>query len=154
MRIQAIWAAALSVVVAILVLGACEQQAPGAAPESNNNITRTYTIRSSQLRTTDISGVGYAGAEYDFPEISSEIVRRGLVQAYMQTDTPGDTSWGPLPLSVTVGVSPATVTLDFTYAYSQGKVTFAIYSNVPASILQNGLSAVDGWKLRVVVDPS
>ena len=140
-----------------LAFGACEQ-GPGAQPTSppkdSNNITRTYTIRSSQFRITDISGVGYAELVHDFPEITSAVLSRGLVHAYLQTNTPGDEAWGALPLSVGVGISPTTVTLDLTYAYEQGKVGFAIYSNVPARLLRIGLSTLDGWKFRVVVDPS
>ena len=143
--------------VIALVLAAC-QQGPGAnptsqQPEESNNITRTFIIRSSQFQVADIGSVGFAVVEYSFPEITSEIVSRGLIHAHIQSNEPGDDAWTTLPFSVTVGVS-TTITLDVTYGYTTGKVGFSIYSNVPASLLITGLSAVDGWKLRVVVDPS
>ena len=151
--------AIVGVVVALLI-GACEQ-GPGSprnqpnspSNEDANNVTRTFTIRSSQFQVTDISGLGYAGIGFSFPEIDSEVVRKGLVHAHMRTNSPGDDTWVTLPFSITIGVSP-TVTLDLTYGFSQGEVGFAIYSNVPASILRTALSDVDGWKMRVAVDPS
>ena len=150
---RALIVAALSTV--ILVFSAC-QQGPGSEQSSrqqDSNITRTYTIRSSQLRITDIGSLGYAEAQYDFPELSSEVVSRGLVHAYIQTNEPSDEAWLPLPFSGTVGVSPTTVTIDLTYAYVQGKIALAVYSNVPARLLRTGLSTLNGWKMRVVIDP-
>ena len=155
---------ALAGLVIALALGAC-QQGPGGggsttqqqATEKSNNITRTFTVRSSQFQIADIVsgsvGVGFAAAEYNFPEITSAVVGRGLVHAYIQSTEPGDEAWTTLPFSMTVGIS-TTITLDITYGYTQGKVGLSIYSNVPARLLRTGLSAVDGWKLRVVVDPS
>ena len=140
-----------------LVLAAC-QQGPGAnsatqQTEESNNLTRTFMIRSSQFQVVNIGSVGFAVVEYSFPELTAEIVSRGLVHAHIQSNEPGDVTWTTLPFSVTVGVS-TTITLDVTYGYTTGKIGFSIYSNVPASLLRTGLSAVDGWKLRVVVDPS
>ena len=141
---------AVLVVGIALVLAACEE-APGT---TDANITRTFTIRSSQFQFSDIAGgVGFAVSEFSMHEITYQVARDGLVHAHIQSDSSSDFDWTALPLSVTVGAR-TTITLDMTYSYRQGKVLFSVYSNVPASLLETGLSALDGWKLRVVIDPS
>ena len=114
------------VIASILLLGACEE-GPGANPENSNNITRTFTVRASQLQIADISSagvsVGVAIAEYSFPEITSEVVSRGLVHAHIQSNQPGDEAWTALPFSMTVGIS-TTITIDITYAYTTGEGEF------------------------------
>jgi len=138
------------------VLAACQEGPGGVTQRDSNNITRTFTLRASQFTLTDIDApgdigvVGFAVTEFSFPEITSKVVGEGLFHAYIQT--PGDDSWTTLPFSMTAGTfSP--ITLDVSYGYIVGKVALSIYSNVSASAMRPALPAVNGWKLRVVVDP-
>ena len=146
----------LTAAIAVLLLGACNR-GPGEKP--GLNLTYEFTIRGSSFEVEDVEDVGaedvYSSAatiEFEVKELTPELIDKGLISAYLSA--PGEDEWVPLPLSLPFRAGEDTITLVFTYLFGPKTVSFVVLADLPAVAITEALSEMDGWRLRVVIDPA
>ena len=143
----------LAAAIAVLLLGACNR-GPGEKPDLN--LTYEFTIRGSSFEVEDVGAEDvYSSAatiEFEVKELTPELIDQGLISAYLSA--PGEDEWVPLPLSLPFRAGEDTITLVFTYYFGPKTVNFVVLADIPAVAITEALLEMDGWRLRVVIDPA
>ena len=145
-------------IVIALTLVAC-QEGPGSTSDPTKSeaerpsyTTRIFSVRASDFAIQGVSGAiaSIAAVEFSMPEITKEVIDKGLVQAHVESpDSRG--VWTALPITVSFTVSGIDVTLSMSYGYYLGRTGVTVTGNVTRSEMALVLSAFDGYRLRLVV---
>ena len=152
MRVKGI-GVALSVSVAILALGSC-QQGPGSTESTDTSLytSRIFTVRASQFRVAydSVSNSSAGAIGFDMDEITKEIVNEGIVQAHLDSPGGGEV-WIGLPFVLSIEYLNRTITLTASYSYAVGRVAFVVNGNLLEAEMRAVLPVFDGMRVRVVV---
>ena len=107
-------------IVIALTLVAC-QEGPGSTSKPTESeaerpayTTRIFSVRSSDFAIQGVSGAiaSIAAIEFSMPEITNEVIDKGLVQAHVESpDFPSVWTALPVTLSLTVGGIDVTVSI-------------------------------------------
>ena len=156
--VHRIFRTTLGGIVIALALVAC-QEGPGSTSKATESeaekpsyTTRIFSVRASDFAIQGVPGVivSIAAVEFSMPEITNEVIDKGLVQAHVESpDSRG--VWTALPVTLSLTVGGIDVTVSMSYAYYLNRTGVTVTGNVTQNEMALLLDVFDGYRLRVVV---
>ena len=132
----------ISLVAVMVSLMGC-QEGPGNTSETTGPEIKqvTVTLRGSDFR---LSGIEFAVAVYEVPELTKEIVEKGTVTGHYRF-ADGDT-WRPMPFALITDLG----TTEISYGYSEGFLTVILDGEIVTASIAD---LYNGDKVRLTLIP-